>query len=456
LFDTIAAIATPHGTGAIAIIRISGPDTLDIVRKIFRFNTRLSEIKPRYAYYGKIVDPFTNEVIDTGICLYYKQPKSYTGEDMAEICCHGGILVSSRVLEAVLMSGARVAEAGEFTKRAFLNGKLDLVQAEAVNDLINSKTDLMLSMSNSLLIGEGSEKIKKLRNELLNISAEIEVHIDYPEEDLEEENFEDIFQSLKNLYNDMKELLQNANNGIILKNGISTVIVGKPNVGKSTLLNRLLREDRAIVTDVPGTTRDIIIENLNIKGILLKVIDTAGIRESVDTVEKIGIERTVQEIEKADLILFVIDASEPLDENDLRIIDLIKSKNHLVILNKKDLDSKISIESIKKLFNEEKNIVEISALKGEGLEKLENAIYSKVKEMVKLDVKPVVMNSRQKVALERSFSAIKEALENFELYPIDVVSISIRKGIEHLDELLGLKYSDDLLENIFKNFCVGK
>lgn len=456
MFDTIAAIATPHGTGAIALVRISGPDTLNIVKKIFRFNTKTSTIKPRFAYYGKIVDPFTEEIIDTGICLYYKQPKSYTGEEMAEITCHGGILVSSKVLEAILKSGARAAEPGEFTKRAFLNGKMDLIQAEAINDLINSKTDLMLSISNSLLMGEGSEKIKKLRSELLNISAEIEVHIDYPEEDLEEENFEGIFQSLKNLYSDMKELLQNADNGMILKNGISTVIVGKPNVGKSTLLNRLLREDRAIVTDVPGTTRDIIVENLNIKGILLKVIDTAGIRESRDTVEKIGIERTIKEIERANLILFVIDASEPLDENDIKIIDLVKSKNHLVILNKKDLNSKISVESIKKLFNEEKDIVEISALKGEGLEKLEDVIYSKVKEMVNLETKPVVTNLRQKIALEKSFSAIQEAIENFNLYPIDVVSISIRKSIEYLDELLGLKYSDDLLENIFKNFCVGK
>lgn len=456
MFDTIAAISTPRGIGAISIIRLSGPKTLDIIKNVFTFSSNVKEIKPRYAYYGKIIDPISSEIVDTGICVYYKLPNSYTGEDMAEISCHGGILVSSKVLEVILKAGARLAEPGEFTKRAFLNGKMDLIQAEAVNDLINCKTDLMLKISNNQLLGKGSEKIKNLRDKLLSISAEIEVHIDYPEEDLSIENPRDIYEKLENVYQQMREFLISADNGMVLKEGINTVIVGKPNVGKSTLLNRLLREDRAIVTNIPGTTRDVIIESLNIRGVLLRVVDTAGIRESSDVIEKIGIKKTIEEIKKADLILFVLDASEPLSEDDLRIMELIKKKEYLVILNKRDLNYKISIENIRKLLNGKNHIVEISALKGEGLEKLEDAIYSKVEEMIDLDVQPVVTNLRQKIALQKSSSALKEALNNFNSYPIDVISIDIRKSIEYLDELLGFKYSDDLLENIFSNFCVGK
>ncbi|HEW92129.1 MAG TPA: tRNA uridine-5-carboxymethylaminomethyl(34) synthesis GTPase MnmE [Thermotogaceae bacterium] len=456
MFDTIAAISTPRGIGAISIIRLSGPKTLDIIKNVFTFLSNVKEIKPRYAYYGKIIDPISSEIVDTGICVYYKLPNSYTGEDMAEISCHGGILVSSKVLEVILKAGARLAEPGEFTKRAFLNGKMDLIQAEAVNDLINCKTDLMLKISNNQLLGKGSEKIKNLRDKLLSISAEIEVHIDYPEEDLSIENPRDIYEKLENVYQQMREFLISADNGMVLKEGINTVIVGKPNVGKSTLLNRLLREDRAIVTNIPGTTRDVIIESLNIRGVLLRVVDTAGIRESSDVIEKIGIKKTIEEIKKADLILFVLDASEPLSEDDLRIMELIKKKDYLVILNKRDLNYKISIENIRKLLNGKNHIVEISALKGEGLEKLEDAIYSKVEEMIDLDVQPVVTNLRQKIALQKSSSALKEALNNFNSYPIDVISIDIRKSIEYLDELLGFKYSDDLLENIFSNFCVGK
>ena len=456
MFDTIAAISTPRGIGAISIIRLSGPKTLDIIKNVFTFLSNVKEIKPRYAYYGKIIDPISSEIVDTGICVYYKLPNSYTGEDMAEISCHGGILVSSKVLEVILKAGARLAEPGEFTKRAFLNGKMDLIQAEAVNDLINCKTDLMLKISNNQLLGKGSEKIKNLRDKLLSISAEIEVHIDYPEEDLSIENPRDIYEKLENVYQQMREFLISADNGMVLKEGINTVIVGKPNVGKSTLLNRLLREDRAIVTNIPGTTRDVIIESLNIRGVLLRVVDTAGIRESSDVIEKIGIKKTIEEIKKADLILFVLDASEPLSEDDLRIMELIKKKDYLVILNKRDLNYKISIENIRKLLNGKNHIVEISALKGEGLEKLEDAIYSKVEEMIDLDVQPVVTNLRQKIALQKSSSALKEALNNFNSYPIDVISIDIRKSIEYLDELLGFKYSDDLLGNIFSNFCVGK
>jgi len=456
VFDTIAALSTPYATGAIAVIRISGPNTLEILKKVFRFSSSIEKPKPRYAHYGKILDYPDNEVLDTGICIYYKAPGSYTGENMAEISCHGGMLVSRKVLESVLKAGARLAEPGEFTKRAFLNGKMDLIQAEAVNDLINSKTELIMKMSNSQLIGEGSQKIKEIRENLLRISAEIEVHIDYPEEDLPQENLNNIKEGLKKISSQMKKILSSADNGIVLKEGIKTVIVGKPNVGKSTLLNRLLKEDRAIVTEVPGTTRDVIIENLNIKGILLKVVDTAGIRESSDIVERIGVERTLKEIEKADLVLLVFDSSEPLDEDDIRVVELVKTKNYLVILNKRDLDSRISIESIGKLLRKNDYVIEISALKGEGLEKLENAIYSKIKKMINIEAKPVITNLRQKTALQKSLESLRKAIEDFENYPIDIISLNIRKAIEHLDELLGLKYSDDLLDNIFRDFCVGK
>lgn len=456
MFDTIAALSTPHATGAIAIIRISGSKTLEIVKRVFNFSSNIEIPKPRYAYYGRILDYPNNEILDDGICIYYKAPKSYTGEDMVEISCHGGILVSRKVLESILKAGARLAEPGEFTKRAFLNGKMDLIQAEAVNDLINSKTELILKMSNKLLGGRGSKEIKELREALLRISAEIEVHIDYPEEDLPKEDLKYTKENIKKTLLKMEDMLKRADNGIALKEGISTVIVGKPNVGKSTLLNRLLREDRAIVTDIPGTTRDVIIENLNIKGVLLKVVDTAGIRESSNIVERIGVEKTLKEIEKADLVLLVLDASEPLDENDIKVIKLVRTKNYLVVLNKRDLNYKISVESIGKILKGRNHIIEISALRGEGLEKLEDAIYSKVREMIDIEVQPVITNFRQKIALQKSLESLKKALQDFDNYPIDIIAINIRKSIEHLDELLGLKYSNDLLDNIFKNFCVGK
>lgn len=450
--ETIVAISSPPGIGAIAVIRLSGDNSWGIVKKVFKTS---SKIEVRKAVHGWIKDPKTNDLIDEVVAIFYKAPRSYTGEDMVEIMCHGGPVVTRMLLNVFLELGARMAEPGEFTKRAFLNGKMDLAKAEAVRDLIEARTETGVKLALKSLKGELSSFIDSLRNRILNLLAEIEVVLDYPDElDFDENG---IKSKLEEILKDVEEQIDLSEHGIALKEGIRMVIVGKPNVGKSTLLNRLLKEDRAIVTEIPGTTRDVIIEDLNIKGVLFKVVDTAGIRRSQDIVEKIGIDKALEEIKKADLILFVLDASTPLDENDEMILSEIKDKKYLVVVNKVDVVERLDVEKIKRTLGTDKHVCVISALKGEGLSKLEDAILREVKDTMERGISSLILNERQRETLIVVRDHLKEALNTLEKgYTADTISLDLRNALRHLDRIVGRNFTDDLLDTIFSNFCVGK
>lgn len=449
--DTIVAVATPPGKGAIAILRLSGPESWDIVRK--RFKTR-SHIVPRRAIHGWIQE--NEEDVDEVMVIFYKSPRSYTGEDMVEVMCHGGPLIVKKLLDVFLEAGARMAEPGEFTKRAFLNGKMDLTSAEAVRDLIEAKSETSLKLSLKNLKGELRQFVETLREELINVLAEIRVELDYPDD--VETDVESVKTKIESIHKKLKEELEKADAGIMLNRGLRMVIVGKPNVGKSTLLNRLLKEDRAIVTDIPGTTRDVISEEIVIKGILFKIVDTAGVRsETNNLVERLGIERTFQEIEKADIVLFMLDASSPLDSEDRMILEKIKHKRYLVVINKVDIIERIDEEELRRKLETGKHIVKISALKGEGLEKLEEAVYRETQEIFEKGSDSLITNFRQKQLLE----SVKESLENAisslkNDMPIDLISIDLERALHVLDEVTGRNFREDLLDTIFSTFCVGK
>jgi tRNA modification GTPase len=449
--DTIVAVATPPGKGAIAILRLSGPDSWKIVQKHLR--TR-SEIVPRKAIHGWIHE--NGEDVDEVVVIFYKSPKSYTGEDMVEVMCHGGPLVVKKMLDLFLRSGTRMAEPGEFTKRAFLNGKMDLTSAEAVRDLIEAKSETSLKLSLRNLKGGLKDFVESLRRELIEVLAEIRVELDYPDEI--ETNTGEVVTRLERIKEKLTEELKKADAGILLNRGFRMVIVGKPNVGKSTLLNRLLNEDRAIVTDIPGTTRDVISEEIVIKGILFRIVDTAGVRsETNDLVERLGIERTLQEVEKADIVLFVLDASSPLDEEDRKILERIKNKRYLVVINKVDVVEKINEEEIKNKLGTDRHMVKISALKGEGLEKLEEAIYRETQEIFERGSDSLITNLRQKQLLENVKAHLEDAIRSLkEGMPVDMASIDLERALNLLDEVTGRSFREDLLDTIFSNFCVGK
>jgi tRNA modification GTPase len=449
--DTIVAVATPHGKGAIAILRLSGPDSWKVVQKHLR--TR-SEIVPRKAIHGWIHE--NGEDVDEVVVIFYKSPKSYTGEDMVEVMCHGGPLVVKKLLDLFLKSGARMAEPGEFTKRAFLNGKMDLTSAEAVRDLIEAKSETSLKLSLRNLKGGLKDFVESLRRELIEVLAEIRVELDYPDEI--ETDTGGVVTKLEQIKEELTEELRKADAGILLNRGLRMVIVGKPNVGKSTLLNRLLNEDRAIVTDIPGTTRDVISEEIVIRGILFRIVDTAGVRsETNDLVERLGIERTLQEIEKADIVLFVLDASSPLDEEDRKILERIKNKRYLVVINKVDVVEKINEEEIKNKLGTDRHMVKISALKGEGLEKLEEAIYRETQEIFERGSDSLITNLRQKQLLENVKGHLEDAIKSLkEGMPVDMASIDLERALSLLDEVTGRSFREDLLDTIFSNFCVGK
>lgn len=452
VLETIVAVSSPPGIGAIAVVRLSGDKSWEIVKKAFKPS---SKIEIRKAIHGWIVDPTTNELIDEVVTIFYKTPKSYTGENMVEIMCHGGFVVTKMLISIFLKLGARMAEPGEFTKRAFLNGKMDLTKAEAVRDLIEAKTEMNAKLAVKNLKGELSFFIDELREKILKLLAEIEVVLDYPDElDFDEQ---DIKTKLEKILMDVEKQIDLSKHGIALKEGIRMVIVGKPNVGKSTLLNRFLKEDRVIVTEIPGTTRDIIVEDLNIKGVLFKVVDTAGIRKSHDIVERIGIDKALKEIDKADLILFVLDASTPLDENDEMILNKIKNKRYLVVINKVDVVDKLNIEKIKNMLGTDKHVYIISALKGEGISKLEEAILKEVEDTMEKGVSSVILNERQKEILMLVKNHLREALDSLTKgYTADIISLDLRKALENLDKITGKNLSEDLLDTIFSNFCVGK
>ena len=456
-FDTIAAIATALGEGGISIIRISGDKALDIISSIFtgKNNRSIADIKSYTMRYGHIFEKNTGSIIDEVIVSFMKGPKSYTAEDTIEINCHGGVTSSNRILEEVIKAGARLAEPGEFTKRAFLNGRIDLSQAEAVIDIIRSKTEL--SMKSAMLQSQGrlSREINLLSEKLLNVLAHIEFVVDFTEDDEEPDEHTPI-QVAKNLTETIEaidNLLATSNEGKIIRDGLDMAIIGKPNVGKSSLLNALLMERRAIVTEIPGTTRDVIEEYLNLDGIPIKVTDTAGIRETEDVVEKIGVERSKEKVNEADLIFLMLDLSRPLEEEDREIISFIKEKKYLVILNKTDLDRRLELPSELSL----KNVIEISAAEGTGISELKE----KIKNMFfngEIDTESLLItNARHKEALYRAKEGCEIALEQVQSGAfLDLVSIYVTGALKALGEITGAEIQEDLVNKIFSSFCVGK
>ena len=448
--NTIAAISTPAGNGGVGIIRISGNDSLKIIDRIFK-PVKKGEIRPFSFKLGHIYDE-EGKIIDQVLVSYFKAPKSYTGEDVCEINCHGGNVAMKKILETVLKNGAVMAEGGEFTKRAFLNGKLDLTQAEAVIELINSKSEKESRASIKQLDGKLGQEIKNIENEIVGLLADIEANIDYPEyEDIEEVRREKIIEVLRNQIEKLSKLEKSFESGKILKNGVLTAIVGKPNVGKSSLLNALLKEDRAIVTEIPGTTRDTIEEYVTIKGISLRLMDTAGIRKTSDIVENIGVEKSKKALEEAELVLLLIDGSVGVTDEDKKIYNEIKNKPHILIINKTDLECKeINIS--------DENTVRISTKTGDGLEQLENKI-EELFNTKNLDTENeiIITNIRHKDLISKTIKGLKSAIEAIETgIPIDMISINIKDAIKSLGEMLGESVSEDVLNKIFEKFCVGK
>ena len=455
--DTIAAIATAPGEGGIGIIRISGPKSLEVAEDIFfsMSGKKISEYPARTLIFGNIKDG--DKKIDEVLVAYMKGPNSYTAEDVIEINCHGGFISVKRILELVLSKDVRLAEAGEFTKRAFLNGRIDLSQAEAVIDVINAKTDKAHEVAENQLDGSLSNRIREFRDKVTELLAQVEVAIDYPEEDIEFIAYTTLEEKTRELNKDIKKLYETSESGKIFREGLKTVIVGKPNVGKSSLLNSILGENRAIVTDIPGTTRDVIEEFVNIKGIPLKIVDTAGIRETDDVVEKIGVEKSMASFDTADLIIMVVDSSSELSEEDREILEKVQGKETILLLNKTDLPQVINEEEVKKYVNEE-NIIKISALHNEGIEDVHDRIEAMVyKGDIKSSSNVIITNSRHKDALYRAMKSAEDAMRAIEdRMPLDFVEVDLKNIWDYLGYINGDTVSEDLLDNIFHNFCIGK
>jgi tRNA modification GTPase trmE len=454
LFDTIAAISTPRGEGGIGIIRISGDKSFEILERIFNTKNPNRDLGFYKFNYGFIHD--NGKIVDEVMAVRMKAPKTYTCEDVVEINCHGGHLISEKVLELVLKNGARHAEQGEFTKRAFMNGRIDLSQAEAVMDIIHGKTEKSISLSLEQLRGDLRDKIASFKKALLDVTAHVNVVLDYPEEGIDDPLPSNLRKNLENVYAEADRLISSYDKGKKIKEGIKTVIAGKPNVGKSTLLNSLLKEERAIVTHIPGTTRDVIEEIINIKGIPLVLTDTAGIRKTEDIVENIGVEKSKKFIENADLVLLVLDASRELESEDREVIEEIQNHNKktIVLLNKIDLERKIELEE----FNLE-NILEISAKDNIGIEDMEERIYSYIVEENVEDSseKLIITNIRHKTALEKTKDAIRNIFETIDAgMPMDLISVDLKEALDSLSEITGEISSEDILDHVFGNFCVGK
>ena len=454
LFDTIAAISTPRGEGGIGIIRISGDKSFEILDKIFNTKNPNRDLGFYKFNYGFIHD--NGKIVDEVMAVRMKAPKTYTCEDVVEINFHGGHLISEKVLELVLKNGARHAEQGEFTKRAFMNGRIDLSQAEAVMDIIQGKTEKSISLSLEQLRGDLRDKIGSFKKALLDVTAHVNVVLDYPEEGIDDPLPSNLRENLENVYAEADRLISSYDKGKKIKEGIKTVIAGKPNVGKSTLLNSLLKEERAIVTHIPGTTRDVIEEIINIKGIPLVLTDTAGIRKTEDIVENIGVEKSKKFIENADLVLLVLDASRELESEDREVIQEIQNNNKktIVLLNKIDLERKIELDE----FGLE-NILEISAKDNIGIEDMEERIYSYIVEEKVEDSseKLIITNIRHKTALEKTKDAIRNIFETIDAgMPMDLISVDLKEALDSLSEITGEISSEDILDHVFGNFCVGK
>ena len=455
--DTIAAIATAMTNSGIGIIRISGEEAVEVADKMIRLKSsekKLADCKSHTIHYGFAVDG--DEVIDEVMVLLMLAPKSYTREDTVEIDCHGGTLVMTRILELIIKSGARPAEPGEFTKRAFLNGRIDLAQAESVIDVINAKNDFALKASIDQLQGAISEKIGTIRSEILHEIAFIESAIDDPEHYQLESYGDHLMQIVDEISGKIADLLKNAKNGSILKEGIRTVIVGKPNSGKSSLLNTLVGKDRAIVTDIAGTTRDVIEEQIRLNGISLNVIDTAGIRNTEDIVEKIGVDKPREYVETADLVIYVVDASIPLDEDDKKIIEILKDRNTIILLNKSDLTSVITEEEMKGYLN--KRILSISAKHRIGIDELENTIEEMFFDgKIQMNEEVYITNARHTASLMEVQSSLKLVKQSIlDGMPEDFYSIDLMNAYEELGKIIGESVEDDLVNEIFSKFCMGK
>ena len=458
-FDTIAAISTAPGEGAIGIVRISGDLAISIASSIYQCGTKqLEEQKTHTIHYGHIVDPKSGEVYDEVMVSVLRAPKTFTREDIVEINCHGGIVAINRVLQLVLRMGARLAEPGEFTKRAFLNGRIDLSQAEAVMDLIRAKTDKSMQLAMRQLDGQLSYLIQNLRQEILNTLAQVEVNIDYPEyDDVEEMTLQLLREKTQQVLQGIRALLNTASQGKILRDGLKTAIVGRPNVGKSSLLNVLLREEKAIVTDIAGTTRDTIEEYVNVRGVPLQLIDTAGIRETDDVVEKIGVERSRKALKEADFVLLLLNQSETLQEEDIRLLETTKGMKRIILFNKTDLPSKLSTENIAS-YAQEEEIVTTSMLNKEGIDQLEEKIagYFFQGQMNERDA-TYLSNTRHIALLEKAEQALVEVQNGIEMeMPVDLIQIDFTRAWDLLGEITGDSVQDELLTQLFSQFCLGK
>lgn len=456
LNDTIAAISTAIGEAGIAIVRMSGDDSVNIIDEIFvsASGKKMAEAENRKFLYGHIADG--DKLIDEVLVVKMKGPHSYTAEDIVEIHCHGGVVSVKRILNLILSKGARLAEKGEFTKRGFLNGRIDLTQAEAVIDMIKAKTDISFDMGLNQLSGALSEVLNKLKDELVSMQALIVANIDFPDEDIEDAAYHDLMERSDKILEKMDNLLDNSKNSRLLRDGINTVILGKPNVGKSSLLNGLLKYDRAIVTDIAGTTRDIIEDYINLDGVLLKITDTAGIRETDDEVEKIGVNIAREKLKEADLVIAIFDISRDFDKDDEEILNLIRDKKHITILNKDDLDQKISDEEIEKYFKDD--YLRLSVMENESVKKIENLIIDLFFDgELQISSDSILSNIRHINALKEAKKALLEVNESLkEKVFLDLIEVDLENVIGNISEITGTITTEDILDRVFSDFCIGK
>lgn len=459
-FDTIAAISTPPGEGAISIVRLSGEDAVVIADRVANYQKKsLLDVESHTIHYGHVKDPEQDFVLDEVMYSVMLAPKTFTRENIVEINCHGGMVVANQVLQLLLRQGARLAEPGEFTKRAFLNGRMDLSQAEAVMDLIQAKTDESMQLALSQLDGQLSVMIRALRQDILEALAQVEVNIDYPEyDDVEEVTTRIMMEKAESVRTDIARLLQTAKQGKILREGLSTAIIGRPNVGKSSLLNYLLREDKAIVTDIAGTTRDVIEEFVNVRGVPLKLIDTAGIRDTEDTVEKIGVERSRKALGEADLILLVLNQSEALTEMDKELLAITKESHRIILLNKMDLETRLDQDELRGLIGETDVVLSISVTSSKGIEELEQQIKDTFFVNSGNDKDATyISNSRHIALLEEADRSLKEVLIGLDSgMPVDLVQIDMTRAWDILGEIIGDSVQDELITQLFSQFCLGK
>jgi tRNA modification GTPase len=455
--DTIAAISTPVGEGAIAIVRLSGAEAVEIAASLFD-GKKLTDVPSHTIHYGKLIDPATGEVAEEVMVSVMKAPKTFTREDVVEINCHGGLVSVNRVLELALQEGARLAEPGEFTKRAFLNGRIDLSQAEAVMDLIRAKTDRAMNVALNQMEGRLSRLIQKLRQELLETVAHVEVNIDYPEyDDVEEMSHNMMIEKTQYVYEEIEKLLEMAKQGKILREGLATAIIGRPNVGKSSLMNALVHENKAIVTEIAGTTRDIIEEYVNVRGVPLKLVDTAGIRETEDIVERIGVERSRQVLKQSDLILLVLNYGEALSDEDRQLFEAVAGLDVIVIVNKTDLSQQIDLEEVHKLAGG-RPVITTALIEEKGIDELELAIKDTffAGEIDSGDLS-YISNVRHIQLLKQSLSSLREAMNGIEMQmPMDIVQIDVTRTWELLGEIIGDTVHESLIDQLFSQFCLGK